>query len=87
MSNNLYQLILIDKETGQPQKVESITGYLDLSSAMQLQLYLDTLNHLTPNSQIKSVEGEGTTTITIHLEKNNKNISELKADVYKPDEE
>jgi hypothetical protein len=83
----ILQLILIDDKTKQPQKVELIEeGYLDIKSPLQRTLYLNTIQHLTPLSEVYSVDkGE---VIEIHLDKLTEGtITAPVIEVYTPEDE
>lgn len=83
----ILQLILIDDKTKQPQKIEVIeTGHLDIKSPLQRQLYLNTIQHLTPLSEVYSVDkGE---VIEIHLDRLTEGtINAPVIEVYTPEDE
>lgn len=79
----LYSLSLIDKDTGQVIKHEAVQGKLDMSSKLQRQLYLDTINSLTHSEVIQVVEGREHITITLRNKiPMTSTESELELDVY-----
>jgi hypothetical protein len=78
------QLILLDEATGQPQKVEAVNGTLDMKSPLQRNLYLATINALTPNTDVVAMEDGDSLIIKMAVTPTTSNTS-IEAEVYEPD--
>lgn len=86
-----YQLVLLDKKTGQPQKVEVIDGVLDLKQPLQKRLYVDTLNSLTSKRDVV-VHHEDGDDLVIRLKPKNPKTQQTdkevpSAAIYEPEEQ
>lgn len=84
----IYQLILIDEKSGQPQKVSTVRNSLDMTDPLQRKLYVNTLNALTPNEEIIHDEMDGDVLVVRFSKKGRPQTTKVApvAEIYEPEQ-